>query len=96
MMEEDFTVPGLGYVPARIKGALDRWVYEGIPPGGFTTAVLQNNLMEAVGRADEECGLNLRAIVAYVYNEVPAWAWGSRENMNEWAAKFGREGVERI
>lgn len=75
-----------GYnVPVHTQGALMRYVNQGLPPGGFLTAVLTNDLFGAVSRAD---GLNIQAlpeIVKFIYNEVPIPAVGSTANMEAWA-----------
>lgn len=71
-----------------ILGGLDRYLNEGIVPGGFLTACLENNLKEAFGRADADNGSNMKNIVAYLYNYVPAQAWGSVERVNEWQNKI--------
>ena len=34
-------------------GGLRRWVYAGIPPGGFMSALLRNNLTKAFNKADD-------------------------------------------
>ena len=41
-------------IPTRIKETIDRYVQERVRPGGFVQAVLENNLVEAFGRADDE------------------------------------------
>jgi hypothetical protein len=65
--------------------SLERYVEHGHPPGGFLTAALSNNLTEAVGAADDENTERLQAIVGYMYNCLPASAWGSRDKVVEWA-----------
>ena len=72
------------YIPDRMRGGIQRYVEQGIPPGDFLTAVIQNNLFEAVGRADEENMENLPAYVAFFYNECPRLCWGSEEKMEAW------------
>ena len=72
------------YIPLRMMGAIDRYIKHGIPPGDFLTAVICNNLSEAVARADEENMANLPAYVAYFYNEAPGLCWGSRIKMDTW------------
>lgn len=57
--------------------SIRRYVDHGIPTGGFLRAVLANDLMEAVGRADESSLMNLLAICQYVYNDIPASVHGS-------------------
>lgn len=66
-----------------IKESLSRYVEHRISPGGFLTAVLENNLMEAVGRADAINMRNLHEISKYVYNELPSNVWGSREKVEK-------------
>lgn len=61
--------------------AIDRYIQHGIAPGGFLTAVITNDLAEAVGRADQHNMRNLPAYVAYFYNEAPADCWGSPDRM---------------
>lgn len=71
-------------IEQRFKEAIDRWVNDACPMGGFINAVLENNLKEALGRADEDAYHNIRDIVKYLYNEVPAGCWGSRERVKAW------------
>lgn len=71
-------------IKPEIVESLDLYAMHGIPTGSFLLAVLENDLMEAFGRADEE---NIRAmfhIVAYVYNEMPRTCWGTPEKVREW------------
>lgn len=76
------------YIPDYMQEGIDRWVNHGILPGDFLTAVLTNNLFEAVARADEENLHNLPAYVGYFYNEVPGSCWGSIEKVKSWMKKF--------
>ncbi len=63
---------------------MDRYVKNAIPPGGFLTAVLSNDLKEAFGRADDINLDHMKEIVVYCYNEIPSNCWGSREAMADW------------
>jgi hypothetical protein len=67
--------------PAHTKAALDRYVEHKILPGGFLMAVLSNDLFEAVGRADSENIVALPDIVQYIYCQMPADCWGSKEQI---------------
>lgn len=71
-------------VPGHGAPGIARYVIYGIEPGGFVTAVIENSLCEAFGRADETNRAALFEIVKYFYNEVPAPAWGSREKRLAW------------
>src|SRR5688572_25670613 len=76
------------YVDERIRIALDDWGSGEVPfTGDFLRAVLSNDLTEACGRADDYNLLTLPAIVAYVYNNLPADCHGSRERYEAWASK---------
>lgn len=74
------------YYPMRedLYGALERYLNNGIMPGSFLTAVLENNLCEAFGRADSGNSANLKNIVGYIYNNFPSNAWGSRERVDNY------------
>lgn len=75
-------------IPAATLIALNRWSFEGVPPGDFVMAVLCNNLEQATGRADYLNAPVLCEIVNYVYNHVPSAAWGSPEKVQAWAKRF--------
>ncbi len=66
-------------IPAHTKAALDRYVEHKILPGGFLMKVLSNDLFGAVGQADSENAAALPEIVKYIYNQLPANAWGSQD-----------------
>lgn len=78
-------------IPDRMMGAIQRYIDRGINPGDFLTAVIDNNLKEAVSRADDENLENLPAFVAYFYNEAPGGCWGSPENRRAWLRRFQEE-----
>jgi len=67
-----------------LYGALERYLNNGIMPGSFLTAVLENNLMEAFGRADHMNEANMKNIVGYIYNHLPSNAWGSKERVQDY------------
>lgn len=71
-------------IEPRFKEAIDRWVKDACPMGSFVNAVLENDLIQAIGRADEDALDNLKEIVKYLYNEVPAQCWGSKEKVSAW------------
>lgn len=76
------------YIPERMMGGIQRYVEHGIEPGGFLTAIIQNNLSQAIGQADTENMKNIPAFVAYFYNECPIGCWGSKEKMESWIESF--------
>ena len=84
MMEKlDFT----GYedrIPANTQRGLRDYVEKGYYPGGFLTAVLCNDLFRAVNSADSQNAAALVDIVAFIYNRVPADAWGNAQKLRDW------------
>lgn len=74
------------YIRDDMMGAIRRYIDHGINPGHFLSAVIDNDLKEAVGRADDENLENLPAFVSYFYNEAPSPCWGSPQNRKEWIA----------
>jgi len=69
-------------------GQIRNYVEHGTSVGDFLTAVLENDLSEAVGRADDSNLGNLPAFVGYLYNEAPAACHGSKAKVQAWYAKF--------
>lgn len=74
------------YIPKRMEGSIIRYIEDGINPGRFLTAVICNDLLEAVSRADNENLANLPAYVDFFYNQAPRLCWGSKEKMERWIA----------
>lgn len=64
--------------------SLQRYAVSHIETGGFLRAVLENNLSEACGRADEDNIKTLFHIVAYIYNELPLSCWGTPDRVERW------------
>lgn len=64
--------------------SLQHYATSGRPTGGFLQAVLENDLMEAMGRADESSRINLFFICSYIYNDMPAPCWGSPAKVAAW------------
>lgn len=73
-----------GGVPGDLISALLRYQHDHIAPGGFLRAVLENNLMESVGRASKASRDALCSIVQWCYNELPSESWGSPERVDNW------------
>lgn len=78
------------YYPIRedLYGALERYLNHGIMPGSFLTAVLENNLTEAFGRADMCNIANMKNIVGYIYNHMPGNSWGNRKIVEKYLNQF--------
>ena len=66
-------------LPPLVQEAIDQYVWYGRPTGDFVNAVLSNNLMKAVGLADDFSLACLKDICTYIYNAVPSVCHGSPE-----------------
>lgn len=74
-------------IPPHMLASLEAYIERGYPPGGFLGAVLENDLMGALGKADEVNLANLPAYAGYLYNEAPAGCYGSKEAVDQWLMK---------
>lgn len=70
--------------PEGVKHSLNLYVEHRLHTGGFLKAVLENDLVGAVSRADRESLSSLGDIVAYVFNELPGDCWGNPEKVDQW------------
>ena len=77
----DTTLPK---IPESTLEGITAYIEERRPPGGFLRAVLENNLSESFGRADENNQAALLAIVQYIYWKIPGPCWGSPDKVNAW------------
>ena len=79
-------------IPEHCQSGLRRYIENGCDVGGFLTAVLENNLVEAFGRADLENQVNMRQYADFLYNQAPSECWGSRSKVVAWMKKGGMKG----
>lgn len=73
-------------LPEHMQDGARLYVEQGVPPGDFLTAVLQNDLVEAFNRAD---ATNVHAMLAWAKwldKDCPRAAWGSKEQVEKWIA----------
>ena len=85
-------------IPDHMRGGIDRYLDEGIEPGGFLTAVFSNQLVEALGAADLENTMQIKEYGYFLYNEVPSRGsttpcWGSPEIVSNWVKLGGFKGL---
>jgi len=81
-------------IPERMRGAIRCYIERGIPPGHFLTAVLCNDLREAVARADDENKKLLSNYVLFLYNCAPLRCWGSPALFEAWITRGGLAGAD--
>ena len=72
------------HLPPRMVPGLLRYLEDGIKPGSFLTAIIENNLKEACAMADEENKYLIWDYVNVLYNYAPSDSWGSPERMKQW------------
>ena len=73
-------------LPSYMHDGMIDYLINGIYPGSFLTAVLENDLRRAVNAADNA---NLPALgdwVMFLYHHAPSIAWGSPKRVSEWIA----------
>lgn len=69
-----------------LRESLLRYAVQKIETGSFLRSILENDLFEAIGRADM---FNMRDkvfydVCNYIYNELPETCWGSKEKVATW------------
>lgn len=81
-----------GYaIPETLHGGLVRYLVDGIRPGSFLSAVLENDLLEAVLRAEPVVNLvALPALMRFLVNEAPSASWGNPDRVTLWTAERQR------
>lgn len=84
-----------GIVPSYTLDSLIRYAEQGVPTGGFLEAVLANDMMGAMSRADSENRAAIGAICQFVYMEMPIGSWGSREIFHQWVRRRGLQGRDQ-
>ena len=68
-----------------------RYIAYRIKPGSFLTAVLENDLVGAFGRADDHNIKILDRYARFLYWDIPSPAWGSPEKVKAWLERDGDE-----
>lgn len=71
-------------LPKSLREGVRLYLEKRIQPGYFLSAVLTNNLTEAIFSADKENLKKLPEIVQFFYNEVPHICWGSVSRVEKW------------
>ena len=86
-------VTNSSHLPATLQQGLLRYLDHGIEPGHFLTAVITNNLFEAVGRADNQSLVALPDIVKFI---TPHSCWGSKEKMAKYQKRLTGDAYESL
>jgi hypothetical protein len=78
------------------KESIDQYIKNGYIPGDFLLAVLANNLVQALHRADEDNSRDLREIIRYIGERAPAACWGSQQAVCRWMKLGGMRGLTEV
>ena len=84
----------IDYSTVPLGDSMRRFIEDGIPGGGFVTALFENDLLGAFNKADLS---NQRAMLAYaefLYNQAPAESHGSPEKVSAWIKAGGLNGMK--
>lgn len=82
---------GRHLVPPHMWDAVEGYYLHGFAPGSFLAAVLSNDLMEALGRADDVNAIAIRDWCRFLYNYTPSGSYGSPERYRAWLARFAEQ-----
>lgn len=75
-----------------MRSAVKLYIEKGVIPGHFLQAVIANNLLDAVSRADPQNLALLPEWARFFWNEVPPDCWLSRKAMTDWHDAGGLQG----
>ena len=74
---------------------LREYIEDGRPTNHFLTALLENDLMSCIGRADARNKAALENYVVWLKSFAPGPCYGGKENVAAWIAHRGLAGVTR-
>ena len=78
-------------VPEYTAEALEDYAVRHIPTGSFLRAVLSNDLITSINKADLENLYNLPAIATWVDAHAPRGSHGSREAYEAWIKRTSND-----
>ena len=71
-------------LPEHMHGGIERYIDNGISPGGFLEAVFANDLMGAFYRADSTNVEYIREYAQFIYSHAPSNCHGDYETVYNW------------
>jgi len=71
-------------LPGYMVAGVYKYLEHRIAPGSFLSAVIKNDLVGAISRADDQNRNAIRYWAGLLYNEFPQDAWGSEEKFQKW------------
>jgi hypothetical protein len=83
-------------IPRYMHRAIIDFYENGWQPGGFLTAVINNDLKESVGRADDTNINCLKNYVMWFYNHAPGGSWGFENAVETWCNRIEEEKLAQV
>lgn len=93
--QELFSTLRTSGIPSYMHDMIVLWITEGIYPGNFMGAILENRLQAAVAHADENNMALLHLYVGWLYNHAPSSCFGSPEAVVAWQKQHLERRMER-
>ena len=88
--EQKFSEKASDYgIPKHMHRPAFRYVKYGEIGGSFLTALLENDFMDIMGKADDKNRRALKNWARFIYNALPSGCWGSREQVIRWSENGG-------
>ena len=84
----------LQFIPDYMHRGLLTYIERGLIPGSFLTAVLNNDLLDAVRRADDKNVVRLHCYGRFLLCAAPREASGSPEQVKSWKQRGGLAGKQ--
>lgn len=66
------------------KGSIERYLMQGLEPGGFATAMLARDFERALYSADVHNRKVFWGIAKWIAERMPPGSWGSYDNVRAW------------
>uniref|UniRef100_A0A6M3X6K0 Uncharacterized protein n=1 Tax=viral metagenome TaxID=1070528 RepID=A0A6M3X6K0_9ZZZZ len=79
-------------LPEHIRDGAQRYIEDGVPPGGFLRAAFEDKLVSSFALADETNIQRMFDIAMFLYNEAPLTCRGSKEAVDNWIEIGGLNG----
>jgi hypothetical protein len=76
-------------------GSVRRYIEDGLEPGGFLSAVINNDLKNAFLYADAHNYDKIGFWANWFYTQVPSKCWGSERAMISWIRCGGLNGLKK-
>lgn len=79
-------------LPEHLRAGMQRYIENGVRPGGFLAACVKNELRDAVCLANH--AMDLSHVVGFLMHQAPALCWGSGIAHEMWVGIGGKEGFD--